>query len=57
MLSSPMTVVIFNLHFLEYNIIHSIMPGKMKLSEFSDLEVEILFIKIFAGFFLPTEVR
>lgn len=57
MLSSPMTVVIFNLHFLEYNIIYSIMPGKMKLSEFSDLEVEILFIKIFAVFFLPTEVR
>lgn len=46
-----MPAVIFHLRFLEYNIMHSIMPEKMELSELSDLEIEILFIKIFAGFF------
>lgn len=49
-LSSPMPAVIFKLHFLEYNIIHSIMPGKMNLNELSGLEVEVLVIKIFSGF-------
>lgn len=56
MFLSFMFVVIFYLRFLEYNIMYFIMLEKMELSELSDLEIEIFFIKIFVGFFLFVEV-
>lgn len=51
MFSSLMPAVIFNLHPLQYNILHFLMPEKIKLSKLSDLGIEIIFVKISAVFF------